>query len=123
MNTNGPEAIVSEVAGRRLSNQVARAYRGTYGARTGLRTIVRAMSTQMLRAGASAEAVARALSDFAVNCPVVVALAAGRSDALDASALPALISEYSSEVAFEIECQRARVASHVRETASARSSG
>ena len=123
MNTKGPEAIVPEAAGRRLSNQVARAYRGTYGARAGLRAIVRATSTQMLRAGASPEGVARALSDFAVNCPIVVALRATRRDALDASALPALISAYSSEVAFEMERQRPRVASRVRETALVRSSG
>jgi hypothetical protein len=122
-NTKGPEAVVPDAAGRRLSNQVARAYRGTYGARAGLRAIVRATSAQMLRRGSSPEGVARALSDFAVNCPVVIALGATRRDALDARALPALISEYSSEVALEIEHQRARLASQVRETASARSSG
>jgi hypothetical protein len=76
-NTEGREAIVPEAAGRRLSNQVTRAYRGTYGARAGLRTLVRAMSVQLLRAGASA-----------------------------ASALPALVSEYSSEVAIELGRQR-----------------
>jgi hypothetical protein len=108
-NTEGLEAVVPEAAGRRLSNQVARAYRGTYGARVGLRTIVRAMSVQMLRRGVPSEAVARALADFAVRCPVGVALAATRDDAVDAIALPSLIAQYSSEVAFEMDRQRSRL--------------
>jgi hypothetical protein len=118
-NTKAPEAIVPEAAGRRLSNQVARAYRGTYGARTGLRTIVRATSTQMLRSGGSPEGVARARSDFTVKCPVVASLTTTKKDAVDASALPGLVSKYSSEVA--IERRSARLAAQVRETASARS--
>ena len=45
---------------RRLSNQISRVYRGTFGARTGLRTIVRTMARQALGAGASPSDVARA---------------------------------------------------------------
>jgi hypothetical protein len=120
--TDGPEAIVPKAARRRLSNQVARAYRGTYGARTGLRTLVRAMSVQMLRAGSSPEAIARALSDVALKCPVVVGLPATRNDAVDASALPALISEYSSEVAIEMNHRRAKFAPRRQDTPSPESS-
>ena len=121
-NIEGREAIVPEAAGRRLSNQVARAYRGTYGARTGLRTLVRAMSLQMLRAGASPDAVARALSEFAASCPVVAGLAATRNDAVAASALPALMSEYSSELAIELERRTARFGERGAEAGSAKSS-
>lgn len=51
-------ALLPDVAARRLSNQIARAFRGTYGARTGLRTIARAVAQQMLDAGSTQEAIA-----------------------------------------------------------------
>ena len=46
---------------RRLNNQIARAFRGTYGARTGLRTIVRLTTHQMLLAGTPRDAIQRTL--------------------------------------------------------------
>jgi hypothetical protein len=62
-------AAISDVAARRLANQLSRAFRGTYGARTGLRTIVRSVARQMLAGGASHAAIARALEDSVLNHP------------------------------------------------------
>ena len=56
--TNG---VLPRADARRLSNQIARVYRGTFGARTGLRTIVRTMARQALSAGAAPGDIARAL--------------------------------------------------------------
>jgi hypothetical protein len=51
-------ALLPDLAARRLSNQIARAFRGTYGARTGLRTIARSVAQQMLNSGMTQEAIA-----------------------------------------------------------------
>src|SRR5260370_78549 len=55
------DQVLPDAAARRLSNQIARAYRGTYGARTGLRTIVRSVARQMLNAGSPPEVVSRVI--------------------------------------------------------------
>ncbi len=60
-------------AARRLSNQISRAFRGTYGARTGLRTIVRSVTRQMLVAGSSPDAVARTIEHCVLNHPACLA--------------------------------------------------
>jgi hypothetical protein len=54
---------------RRLNNQIARAFRGTYGARTGLRTIVRLTTLQMLQAGTPRDAIQRTLELCVLNHP------------------------------------------------------
>ena len=54
------EGVLPSADTRRLSNQIARVYRGTFGAHTGLRTIVRTMARQALRAGASPGEISRA---------------------------------------------------------------
>ena len=56
-------------AARRLSNQIARAFRGTYGAKTGLRTIVRATARQMLAGGSSPDQIAVILERFVMDHP------------------------------------------------------
>jgi hypothetical protein len=58
--TRGADPALTDAAARRMSNQLTRAYRGTYGARTGLRSIVLALARQMIRDGVSPEATARA---------------------------------------------------------------
>src|SRR6185295_4928956 len=63
---------LSDATVRRISNQIARACRGTYGARTGLRTIVKSVARQMLRAGSSPEVVALAFANVVVNHPAYV---------------------------------------------------
>lgn len=60
---------LSDAAERRVSNQIARVYRGTYGARTGLRIIVRSLARQMFAAGMSQETAAQAFEDCVLNHP------------------------------------------------------
>ena len=64
-----PTVTVPGAAARRLSNQIDRAFRGTYGARTGLRTIVQMVTRQMLVAGASRESIAQAMEELVLNHP------------------------------------------------------
>ena len=52
-------ATLSDAATRRLANQIERAVRGTYGARTGLRTLVASIGQQMMAAGHSRETIAQ----------------------------------------------------------------
>lgn len=54
-------SILPTASRRRLSSQIGRAFRGVYGARSGLRTILRAVAAEMLAAGATAGLVTRAL--------------------------------------------------------------
>ena len=49
----GFDSALTDAASRRMSNQLGRAYRGTYGARTGLRIIVLPLARQMIRGGVS----------------------------------------------------------------------
>jgi len=60
-------ATIPPVAMRRLSNQIGRAYRGTYGAKTGLRILVSTMARQLLVGGSTPQAVARALEECVLN--------------------------------------------------------
>ena len=117
-NTKGREAVVPDAAARRLSTQVARAYRGTFGARAGLRTLVRSVSVQMLRGGSSPEAVARALADYVLNCPApaFVDSSTATNDAVRATALVALTAEYVSDVAVEMAGRSATIAATPRDT-------
>lgn len=55
-----PPAVLPAAAARRVSNQIARAFHGTYGATTGLQTIVRAIARQLLVAGSTPDEVTRA---------------------------------------------------------------
>jgi hypothetical protein len=67
--TRGADQTLTDAAARRISNQLARAYRGTYGARTGLRTIVLALARQMIRDGVSPEMTARAFERCVLEHP------------------------------------------------------
>ena len=55
-------SVLTEQSRRRLRNQVGRAYRGTYGARTGLRTLARQFAVRLIEAGWLPESVAAALA-------------------------------------------------------------
>jgi len=55
----GPSGALTDAAARRMSNQIARVYRGTYGATTGLQTIMTSLARQMLIAGQSPDAIAQ----------------------------------------------------------------
>ena len=63
------QVALTDESRRRLSNQIARAYRGTYGARTGLRTLGRAIARRMIRGGCSPDAVSAALARVVLDHP------------------------------------------------------
>lgn len=67
--TEGLDGVLSDAAARRLSNQLARAYRGTYGAEVGLRMIVRSVARQMIQAGSSPESVSRTFERYVLDHP------------------------------------------------------
>jgi hypothetical protein len=116
-NTKSREAVVPEAAARRLSNQVARARRGTYGAQTGLRTLMRTVSAQMLRSGSSPEAVARAVADFVLNCPTAgVDPLTAMTAAVRATALADLTAEFASDAAGEMAGRSATIVATPRDT-------
>jgi hypothetical protein len=54
--------VLTDQSRRRLRNQVGRAYRGTYGARTGLRTLARQFAVRLIEAGWVPESVSAALA-------------------------------------------------------------
>lgn len=62
-------AAISLASERRLANQIGRAFRGTFGAKIGLRTIMRSVAAEMLATGASAESVTRALEMCVLHHP------------------------------------------------------
>jgi len=63
------DGVLPAAAVRRLSNWIARAFRGSYGARTGLRMIVRSAASEMLAAGSSPGAVARTFERCVLDHP------------------------------------------------------
>lgn len=64
-----PASLLSRSTETRLQNQIARAFRHTYGAETGLRTLVWLATSQMRAAGASRSEVRLALKRCMVNRP------------------------------------------------------
>jgi hypothetical protein len=77
-NTEGLDGVLSDAAARRLSNQLARAYRGTYGAETGLRMIVRSVARQMIQAGSTPESVSRTFERYVLDHPSFDSALSGR---------------------------------------------
>ena len=64
------DSALTAAGSRRMSNQLARAYGGTYGARTGLRIIVLSLARQMLRSGTTPEAAAQAFERCVLDHPL-----------------------------------------------------
>ena len=60
---------LSPATAHRLDQQIKRAFRHTYGAEAGLRTLVRLAATEMLRAGASRDVVRKALIERVEDHP------------------------------------------------------
>ena len=60
---------LSAATAHRLDQQIKRAFRHTYGAESGLRTLVRLGTSEMLRAGASRAAIRNALVQRVSNHP------------------------------------------------------
>jgi hypothetical protein len=98
------DAALSDAAARRMSNQLNRAFRGTYGATTGLRTIVQSIARQMLRAGSSPEATALTFERYVLDHPFASGdepqhLTAGKTDS---QLLVELTRECVAEVVVEV---------------------
>lgn len=64
-----PDGTIPAAAARRLSHQLERAYRGTFGAKTGLQAIVTAVARQLLQAGVPCEEIERRLIQVVVEHP------------------------------------------------------
>ncbi|HEU4989459.1 MAG TPA: hypothetical protein VFT41_06740 [Gemmatimonadaceae bacterium] len=58
----GPNGALTDVAERRMANQIARVHRGTFGATMGMRIVATSVARQMLVAGLSSDAVTRTLA-------------------------------------------------------------
>lgn len=73
-NRGGPSRppVLAPAARRRLANQIARALRGTYGAKTGLRTLVSTMAGDLLARGATTDAVAKTFEECVLAHPLPV---------------------------------------------------
>lgn len=68
-----PLAVVPAVVLRRLSNWITRLFRGTYGARSSLRLVIREAARQMLEAGMSQAAITVELERRVLDHPACVA--------------------------------------------------
>ena len=68
-SNTAPAAKLSPATSHRLDQQIKRAFRHTYGAAAGLRTLVRLAATEMLRAGASRDIVRKALVERVEHHP------------------------------------------------------
>jgi hypothetical protein len=100
----GPgSGVLSGIARRRLSNQIDRGYRRTFGARAGLRTIVASVAREMLRAGASRPVVAAAITQFLVDHPARLSAnpVGASSDDFSSSMLTELVQQCVDEVTID----------------------
>jgi len=61
--------VVPAASGRRLSSQIGRAFRGTFGAETGLRTLMQSIAEKMLADGVSAQGIAQAFETCVMQHP------------------------------------------------------
>ncbi len=82
---DGPDGALTDAAERRMANQIARVFRGTYGATTGLRIIATSLARQMLVTGMSPDMVAGALARCVLTHP-------DQADARTASASRMLVA-------------------------------
>lgn len=92
-----------------MANQVGRAYRGTFGAATGLKTIVASVARQMMRAGSSAEETARLLERGVLDHPE--RNAAGATDASENQAR--LMVELTHQCVAEVKLEMSAAATLV----------
>lgn len=61
--------VVPAASGRRLASQIGRAFRGTFGAKTGLRTLMQSIAEKMLADGVTAQGVAQAFEACVMQHP------------------------------------------------------
>jgi hypothetical protein len=94
---DAPDGALTDAAERRMANQIARVFRGTYGATTGFRIIATSLARQMLVAGASPDAIAGALA----RCVLAHPNQAGAGTASASRMLVALTAECVARAALE----------------------
>lgn len=61
--------LVPVASGRRLSSQIGRAFRGTFGAKTGLRTLMQSIAEKMLAEGVTEPEIAQAFETCVMQHP------------------------------------------------------
>lgn len=103
-NSERSNHVLPDAAARRLANQIARAYRGTYGARAGFHTIVTSVTRQMLHAGSSPDTVARAVEHEVLTHPDRPAAGAPArgTEKVDSRMLVELTRKCVADVALEL---------------------
>ena len=74
--THEPACALTALAERRIANQLARVYRGTWGAKKGLELITTSLAHQMLVNGLSPDAIAGALARCVLAHPNATGAAA-----------------------------------------------
>ena len=95
--------VLPAMASRRLSNQIGRAFRGTYGAEAGLRMLMCDTARQLLAHGATPHSVERALEHCVLGHPDRPAGAIKpMSDAVDSATLVRLTRKCVADVAREL---------------------
>jgi hypothetical protein len=100
--------ILPAAGARRLSNQIGRAFRGTFEAAAGLRTITRSVARQLLGAGESPEDVARAIGDCVARHPDRPEPSHGSGTSAHSMSLIALTRDCVNEVALDMATPTAR---------------
>lgn len=61
--------VVPAASGRRLSSQIGRAFRGTFGAKTGLRTLMKSIAEKMLADGVTEQGIVQAFETCVMQHP------------------------------------------------------
>ena len=62
-------AVLPAASGRRLSSQIGRAFRGTFGAKTGLRTLMQSIAAKMLADGVTEHDIAHTFETCVMQHP------------------------------------------------------
>jgi hypothetical protein len=104
--------ILPAASGRRLSSQIGRAFRGTFGAQTGLRTLMQSIAAKMLVDGVTEQGIAQAFETCVLQHPARM----GR----DSHSLISGKSHSAMLVELANECVAAAVAGRAREVAGTR---
>jgi hypothetical protein len=62
-------AVLPPASGRRLSSQIGRAFRGAFGAKTGLRTLMQTIAAKMLADSVTEQDIAQAFETCVIDHP------------------------------------------------------
>jgi hypothetical protein len=87
--------LVPVASGRRLSSQIGRAFRGTFGATTGLRTLMQSIAEQMLAGGVTQQDIAQAFETCVMQHPARIGC--DSQSLISGKAYSAVLVELASE--------------------------